>query len=299
MAHETLHLPVLPEAVLRYLPHQGIIVDGTLGIGGHTALLLARVQEEGEVLSVIGVDQDTQALERAKERLGDLPVTYVHGNFSEIKELLPDGVGQVNGILFDIGTSSFQIDTAERGFSFMHDGPLDMRMNAEAELTAADIINDWSERELADLIFQFGEERLSRKIARYIVEQRRTQEFTTTGQLAACVIRAYPAGAAKRIHPATRTFQALRIVVNAELDVLKEGIASALSILAPEGVLVVISFHSLEDRIVKYAFRDAATEGNFRILTKKPIEAEREEQRANPRSRSAKLRAIQAYLPED
>lgn len=283
------HISVLAEEVLQLLnPSKGeLFIDATLGLGGHAQKLM----EKGA--TIIGIDQDPNALEEAHSRLGD-DVTYVRGNFGDISYLMRElEVEKVDGILMDIGVSSYQIDTPERGFSFQEDGPLDMRMNPEAPDTAATIVNRWREDQLADIFYKYGEERFGRKIANYICEYREKKPFRKTKELAEIVTRAYPPH--KRFqhpHPATRVFQALRIAVNDELAVLEDGIAGSLKLLAPGGRLGIISFHSLEDRIVKHAFREAALSDEFSLITRKPIMATEEEIAENPRSRSAKLRGI-------
>ncbi|MEM9119676.1 MAG: 16S rRNA (cytosine(1402)-N(4))-methyltransferase RsmH [Cyanobacteria bacterium P01_F01_bin.56] len=285
------HVPVLPEAVLLGLNMANTsgsqrFLDATVGGGGHSALILrshAQVQ-------LVALDQDTIALQAAQQRLAEFSdrVTLHHINFGEFSPDEP----QFAGILADIGVSSAQLDTPERGFSFRQTAPLDMRMNQHQALSAADIVNHWDEVELANLIYEYGEERLSRRIARKIVEQR---PFQTTTELAAaiaqCVPKKYRYG---RIHPATRTFQALRIAVNAELDVLKTLLVRAPDWLLPGGRLVIISFHSLEDRIVKHAFRQ---DERLKIITKKPVTAAESEVQANPRARSAKLRVAEKVSP--
>ena len=285
------HLPVLPnETVCLLRPENGgTFVDGTLGFGGHAKLLL-----DAGATRLIGIDQDHVALEYARSLLGSQAVC-ISGNFSRLRYLLkPLGIGKVAGILLDIGVSSMQLDDEERGFSFRSDGPLDMRMNFDATECAADLINSLPEAELADILFRFGEERLSRRIAKLIVDRRRKVRFERTADLAEVVTSAYPPSARfKHPHPATRTFQALRIAVNDELSALEQGISQSFELLAPGGVLAIISFHSLEDRIVKNAFRLQAAEQDWNILTKRPIIAGDEERQANPRSRSAKLRAIE------
>ena len=287
-----IHQPVLLAEVCALLPHRGVIVDGTLGFAGHAAALLTLAEQEGEQLRLIGIDQDTDALAAARERLRPWPeVSLVHANFSSMEEVVrAESIGGVDGVLLDIGVSSYQLDTPERGFSFISDGPLDMRMDQDEPRTAAEIVNRCSEREIADLIYRYGEERLSRRIARGIVERRRSQPFTRTTELAEAIAQWVPRQG--RIHPATRTFQALRIAVNGELEVLEEGIAQSLRILKPKGVMCIISFHSLEDRIVKHRFRAASETGEYTLLTRKPVVASQTEARENPRSRSAKLRAI-------
>ncbi len=289
------HLPVLlSETVTLLAPERGgVFVDATLGMGGHSEALLAANPE----LKIIGVDRDPYALEFAEERLGDR-IQYLQGNFSELGFLRSKKITQhVDGILMDIGVSSYQIDTPERGFSFSHNGPLDMRMDQDEQLTAVVIINSWPEHKLADIFYKHGEERLSRKIAKAIVERRGKEPFKETGDLAEFVKEQYhPSQRFKKPHPATRVFQALRIEVNKELEHLVKAITPALELLAPGGVFAIITFHSLEDRIVKYAFKDAAATGKYEILTKKPITPGRPEQVANPRSRSAKLRGIRRVV---
>ena len=275
------HIPVLSEAVLAGLQvhADGRYLDATVGGGGHSLLIV----QAAPVKELVALDQDLQALSAARAKLADFSdrLTYHHTNFSQFDP----GVIRFDGILADIGVSSTQLDQSQRGFSFRQTAPLDMRMDRTQALTAEEIVNHWDEKTLADTIYEFGEERLSRRIARRIVEKR---PFATTTELADAIAHAYPAKARHgRIHPATRTFQALRIAVNRELDVLKDFLAKAPDWLAPGGRLAIISFHSLEDRIVKYAFRG---DERLQIVTKKPVVATREEIRENKRSRSAKLR---------
>lgn len=287
---ETLHIPVLLKETLHYLQPErgGVFVDGTLGMGGHAEAMLNATKSK---IRLIGIDRDPYALELAETRLGDR-IEYLQGNYSELSFLRQKKIiDAADGILLDLGVSSYQIDTPERGFSFTQDGPLDMRMDQDERVTAASVIGTWPEHKLADIFFKYGEERLSRKIAHSIVERRSKQPFKRTEDLAEFIRGLYPAAQRyKKQHPAARVFQALRIAVNNELEHLEAAIPSALHLLAPGGVLVIITFHSLEDRIVKYAFRAAGEE--YEILTKKPVVAEREEQLSNARSRSAKLRAI-------
>jgi 16S rRNA (cytosine1402-N4)-methyltransferase len=290
------HLPVLLTETLDLLQPErgGVFVDGTLGLGGHAEALLNRAEGAGATVRLIGIDKDPYALELAEERLGER-VQYLQGTFAEIERLRTKKIIQAaDGILLDIGVSSYQIDTPERGFSFQQEGPLDMRMDQDGGVTAKSIIASWPERRLAQLFTDYGEERLAAKIAAAIVAERKVRPITTTTQLAALISAQYhPSQRYKRPHPATRVFQALRIEVNQELPELETAIPQALALLAPGGVLAVITFHSLEDRIVKYAFRAAAESPEFTLLTKKPIMPGRVEQVANPRSRSAKLRGIQ------
>jgi 16S rRNA (cytosine1402-N4)-methyltransferase len=281
------HLPVLPAEVLHWLdPHPGqVIVDCTVGGGGHSCLIAERVLPDGRV---IGLDQDPAMLDLARQKLADLPVTLVHAAFDQIAEVLDDqGITAVDGVLADLGISSDQLDDPSRGLSFQHNAPLDMRMDPTRGETAADLLRRLPERDLADVIYQFGEERFSRRIARKLVEAREREPIETTGQLADLVRRCVPRGRGS-IDPATRTFQALRIAVNDELESLDRLLALLPMCLKPGGRAVIISFHSLEDRRVKQAFRKSAL---WKVLTKKPVTVGEDEERTNPRSRSAKLRA--------
>lgn len=282
---------MLVAEVVRFLaPAPGkVIVDATVGTGGHSAALLACGA------AVIGLDQDWAALEVAQERLRPFggQVRLLHGNFRDLPALLSRlGVTPVDGVLFDLGASSLQLGSPARGFSFSADGPLDMRMDQAGPTTAADLVNHLPEADLARILREYGEERYARRIARAIV---RVRPVHTTGELASLVARLYPPGR-HRIHPATRTFQALRIAVNDELAALEAGLAGALGVLGPGGSLVAIAFHSLEDRIVKQVLRREALAGRVLVLTKKPLVPGEEEVGRNPRARSAKLRA--ARVPE-
>lgn len=293
-----LHIPVLAEEVVAGLGCRpgGVYVDCTVGYGGHAALILERSAPDGQL---IGLDQDEAALRAAEERLRPYAgrVRLVRGNFQELKQqLCALGVAEVDGVMFDLGVSSAQLDEPARGFSFLADGPLDMRMDRRASLTAASLVNGLPEQELADLIYRYGEERYSRRIARAIVRAREVRPFATTLELADAVRGAVPGPYRHgRIHCATRTFQALRIAVNRELDVLEGALRDAADLLAPGGRLCVISFHSLEDRIAKQTFR-ALSRGEapcLSVLTKRPIVASDEERAGNPRARSAKLRVAE------
>jgi 16S rRNA (cytosine1402-N4)-methyltransferase len=279
MSVELIHAPVLPLEVLAALePAPGkVMLDATLGGAGHTRLLLERGA------SVIGVDQDPFALERViAAKLPNLEV--IAGNFRDLERLLQGR--RVDGVLMDLGVSSFQLDDQDRGFSFHTDAALDMRMSSAGE-SAYDVVNDMVFEDLARIIYEYGEERHSRRIARGISEARDKTPIETTKQLAEIIKRAYPGGHARGIHPARRTFQALRIYVNDELGALEAGLQAAAKVLSPDGRLAVISFHSLEDRIVKHFLRD---HNDFEALTKRPIEASETETLTNPRARSAKLR---------
>jgi 16S rRNA (cytosine1402-N4)-methyltransferase len=307
---ENPHQSVLLDESVRLLQPQAgeTYIDATLGLGGHAKAIL----ESAENISVIGIDRDMQAIGFAKERLAKYGarVQIFHANFAEIKEVLAEAkVEKVNGILADLGVSSLQFDNAERGFSFRFDAPLDMRMNAESDAeTAAELLESLSEEEIADLIYKYGEERFSRRIARRIVWKREIGEpIKTTGELAETVEKAIGRSKAKdKIHPATRTFQALRIAVNGELEILEDFIGDSIDVLKTGGRLAVITFHSLEDRIVKHAFQKLAgkcscppripicvcgAEKKVEILTRKPVVPGETEMLDNPRARSAKLRA--------
>ncbi len=288
------HVPVLLTEAIEYLQVRegSTVLDCTLGLAGHAAEIVRRLGPTGKL---IGFDRDPAALALANEKLDRICEEL--GNRAPAVELVGEAFSaaplhvppaSVDGVIADIGVSSLQLDEASRGFSFMADGILDMRMDTRSGPTAAQVVNEASERELADLIYEYGEERRSRRIARAIV---RGRPVTTTGQLARIVASAAPAMKQDRIHPATRTFQALRIHVNRELDEIKALMEAAPKLLKPSGRLVVISFHSLEDRIVKDGFREGSHNGIWTVLTKKPVVAGEEEIEQNPRSRSAKLRA--------
>ena len=305
------HLSVLPDEVIQFLnPRQGgIYLDGTLGGGGHAGLILERCIPDG---MLIGMDQDQEALRAAGRRLADYgtALLLVHANFGELEQHLDRlGVPALDGLILDLGVSSHQLDSAGRGFSFQQDAPLDMRMDTSRGETAADLLNDLPEQELERIIKEYGEERWAKRIAAFIVRARQESAIETTMQLVDIVKGAVPkAKWEERIHPATRTFQAIRIAVNRELESLEKGLRAAMDRLKPGGRGVVISFHSLEDRIVKHIFREYAAgctcPRNFpvcacnntprvRVLTGKPVTATMQEIEANARSRSAKLRAVE------
>jgi 16S rRNA (cytosine1402-N4)-methyltransferase len=305
-----MHESVLMEETLFWLRVRdgGRYVDGTVGGGGHTAAIVERAGPQGRVL---GLDQDPQALERAQARLADFSKdrwTLVRGNFSDMAAMARHhGMEQVDGILLDLGVSSDQLAMAQRGFSFMRDGPLDMRMDPDAPVSAATLVASLSEEELAGLLRAYGEERRARRVAGAIMRERAVRPIETTEHLASVAARAV-GGRKGRIHPATRTFQALRMAVNRELECLKAVLSDGLELLGPGGRMVVISFHSLEDREVKRCFRAHAgrqralqaggaewegLEPRVRVLTRKPVEASERERAGNARSRSAKLRAAE------
>ncbi len=306
-----IHVPVLLNEVLDglNLKPDGVYVDGTLGLGGHSAQILSH---SGPQSRLIGFDRDPNAIEYAKQALASFGdrATLVHASYIEMAEHLARlEIEQVDGILLDLGLSSLQMDTPERGFTFREAGPLDMRFDPTAMVTAADLVNTWDETELANVIYLYGEERASRRIAKAIVQNR---PIKTTKALADIVAAAIPPASRRKmkIHPATRTFQALRIAVNSELNAVEMIIPQAIDLLAPGGRLAIISFHSLEDRLVKHAFREAEKDcicppqqlscvcGNtakLKRITRKPITASEEEIAQNPRSRSAKLRVAEKY----
>jgi 16S rRNA (cytosine1402-N4)-methyltransferase len=281
---------VLPDQIVQWLePAPGkTIVDGTLGGGGHTLALAQRVTPGGRVFSV---DLDEQALARVQPLVGELPVLLAHGNFAELPELLHAAdIGPVDGILLDLGLSSDQLADTRRGFSFQADGQLDLRFDASRGEPAWELIARLDERSLADIIYQLGEERYSRRIAKRIVETRRTAPIETADELAQLVRSCVPRSRGHRIDPATRTFQALRIAVNGELSSLEQALSVLPDCLAPGGRLAIISFHSLEDRLVKHVFR---ADDRLTVLTKRPLRPSEQEASTNPRARSAKLRVAQ------
>lgn len=287
----------------------GIYVDCTLGGAGHSSQIASRLTEGGRL---IAIDQDDWALDNARERLSSVMdrVTLVKSNFRHIKDIISDlGLDGVDGVLFDLGVSSPQLDEGERGFSYNADAPLDMRMDQQAPLTAYDIVNEWDEEEIAKIIWEYGEEKFSRRIARQIVQYRAKQPVKTTGELVELIKEGIPA-AARRTgpHPAKRTFQAIRIAVNDELNAFKEAVIDAIDVLRPGGRVSVITFHSLEDRICKQVFQDKSkgctcppsfpicacgNTATVKVITRKPVLPSEEELEANPRARSAKLRVAE------
>jgi 16S rRNA (cytosine1402-N4)-methyltransferase len=294
----TRHIPVLADLLAEQikLPQDAVMVDATIGQGGHSLLFGKGLGPEG---AIIGLDVDTNAVRRAQSALEGLQcrVILVNSNFADIADVVQQqGIEKVDFILADLGVCSAQLGDDRMGLSFQRNMPLDMRLDKRLKTTAADIINRADEKSLADLIYRFGEDRASRRIARFIVEHRRREPITTTGQLAAIVSGALAKHGHKqwaRIHPATRTFQALRIAVNNEMDNLASLLAAAPRILGKDGYIAVISFHSLEDRLVKTNFKDNVNLGIYKIVTKKPISPSRSEISLNRRARSAKLRIAQ------
>ncbi len=310
------HISVLKDDVEKYLglTAGNSAVDATLGLGGHAKMILEAIGEEGRLYAF---EQDERNLIEAKKRLKeyDKQTIYFKDNFRYLKKRITElGVKEVDAILFDLGLSSPHVDEPERGFSFMEDGPLDMRFDQSSSLTAADVLNTYEESELADIFFHYGEERLSRKIARRVCEYRKAEKFFSTVQLAKFLEKILPRPnlkKGKKRHPATKIFQALRIEVNDEMTVLKEALEQAVEILRVGGRIVVISYHSVEDRVVKQFFKSLLTpkaspeemlyrthgEPLVESLTKKPVVPSPEEVEKNPRSRSAKLRAYKLLIP--
>lgn len=305
------HTPVLAEESIKNLSikKDGIYIDGTAGGGGHSRLIAERLSEHGRL---VAIDRDADAVETARERLKGMccRVDFVHGNYAQIKDILEElQISSIDGALLDLGVSSFQLDNTERGFSYMHDAPLDMRMNRDEEFSAADVVNNYSENELYEVIKKYGEERWAKRIAKFIVESRTEARISTTGQLVEIIKKAVPAGARRDgHHPAKRTFQAIRIEVNDELKGVERATKDFIDVLNMNGRLCVITFHSLEDRIVKNIFKERANpctcpsefpvcvcgkKADVRIITKKPVVPSIEEVNDNPRARSAKLRCLE------
>ncbi|MFH1665859.1 MAG: 16S rRNA (cytosine(1402)-N(4))-methyltransferase RsmH [Candidatus Omnitrophota bacterium] len=294
-----MHFPVLLKEILELLdPEAGdIILDATLGGGGHAGKIAERIKPGGKL---IGVDRDPEAIERAREYLNGFgaEMIYVNGNFRNIDEVLGSaGVKNIDGALFDLGFSSFQLDDGRRGFSFLTDGPLDMRLDPRQRLSAAEVVNKFGQAALEEIIRKFGEERYAKFLSRKICEVRGKKRIETTGELTdiicGAVGRKY---SGQKLHPAARTFQALRIYVNDELGAVEEGLVKTIHRLNPSARVCVISFHSLEDRIAKNIFRNMAKEGVLKIITKKPVMPGTEEIKVNPRSRSAKLRVAEKII---
>lgn len=309
MSQPFAHIPVLAREVAEFLSprNDGIYIDGTVGGGNHAAIILEASAPDGFLL---GIDQDQEALAAARAKLAPYQgrFTLCQGNFADIVTLAKEhGITGVDGILLDIGVSSYQLDNPDRGFSYMQDAPLDMRMDQSHGTSAKDLINEANVDELTRILYEYGEEKWAKRIAAFIVEARTKAPLETTFELVDVIKKAIPAAAREKDqHPAKRSFQAFRIAVNDELAVLEKGLEGAISLLKPNGVLVVISFHSLEDRIVKEKFKFHATEcicpprtpictcghhADLKILTRKPVTAKEDELMANPRSRSALLRA--------
>lgn len=304
------HVSVLLNECIEALniKENGVYVDCTLGGAGHSSEILKKLSGEGRL---IGIDQDTDALKAAKEKLKAFEnVTYVHNNFTNIEEILNDlNIDGVDGVLMDLGVSSYQLDTGERGFSYMQDASLDMRMNRESDLSAYDIVNSYEETDIYKIIRDYGEEKFASRIAKFIVDRRKLKPINTTLELVDIIKAAIPAKARREgPHPAKRTFQAIRIAVNKELEILNKAVEGAVNKLNKDGRIAVITFHSLEDRIIKNKFKELEEPctcpkefpvcvcgklPRVKIITKKPIDPSAEELEVNPRSRSAKLRIAQ------
>ncbi|MDD5432183.1 MAG: 16S rRNA (cytosine(1402)-N(4))-methyltransferase RsmH [Candidatus Omnitrophica bacterium] len=292
------HIPVMLNEVLNYLnlsPGK-VVVDATIGTGGHSKAILEKILPGGRL---IGIDRDEESLAISKERLKDYAdaCTFLHGNFADLDTLL-EGVNikQVDAILFDLGISSYQLDSPERGFSFQKEGPLDMRLDRSSYISAYDLVNNLNEDEISDMLWTFGQERWHNRIAHLLVEERQKHPIATTQELASLVVKAIPYRYKHkhyRIHPATRTFQAVRIAVNRELEILEASVNKGVAILGKQGRICVISFHSLEDRAIKHAFRKIAGEGTINIITPKPLTPLVSEIMENPKSRSSKLRVAE------
>ena len=303
------HEPVMLEECIEALNinPDGIYVDGTLGGAGHSIEILKRLSPNGKL---IGIDRDEEALKASEKRLKDFKnVTYIHGNHDDIQEILQDlGIQEVDGILLDLGVSSYQLDEKSRGFSYMSDNILDMRMDTSKGITAKDVINTYSEEQLSDILWKYGEEKFSKQIAKNICKVRKEKEITTTKELVEIIEKTIPRAMQKDGHPAKRTFQAIRIEVNNELEPLYKTIENSVHCLKQHGRLVVITFHSLEDRLVKNAMLDmqgkctcpkdlpyciCGYKSFGKIINKKPIIATDEEQKRNPRAKSAKVRIFE------
>lgn len=291
-----MHIPVLLNEVIEFMQvkRDGVYLDGTFGGGGHSSAILRAADN----VKLYCVDQDKAAINRASDTLCDFPNQFVaiHNNFSEAKNIFEPQEIFFDGVVLDLGVSSFQIDEAARGFSYMHDAPLDMRMNDEAELSAYDVVNKYSERDLHEIIRNYGEERFFRRIVHAIISNR---PIDSTLQLADVIKRSIPAKFRYKSHPAKKTFQAIRIAVNDELNILEQSIIDIANLLKPNGILCVISFHSLEDRIVKHTFKKLAAcedscndEQKYNIITKKPVCPSEAELQINSRAHSAKLRVL-------
>ncbi len=311
------HTPVMLNEVLYYLDikEDDIVVDCTLGEGGHSFEILKRLKNG----KLIGIEKDEEILKKAKERLEPFKDRFipVRANFSDIKDIVSSIIEDkgVNKILFDLGISMFHIKESKRGFSFLKDEPLDMRLDPSNSLSASDVINTFDEKKLSAIIWAYGEERFASRIARFIVQERKNNPITTTLQLSDIIKRAIPRKFwPKKIHPATRTFQAIRIFVNDEIDILENALKDAIELLKPEGRICVITFHSLEDRIVKSVFNDSAKgcicppgfpvcicgrKKKIKILTRKPIMSGEKEKEENPSARSAKLRCAEKLIVAD
>lgn len=305
------HVTVLLEETIKYLniDPNGIYVDGTLGGGGHSELICSYLGKKG---ILIAIDQDEDALKASKIRLEKYSsnIKFVHNNFSNIKKVVSNlGIDKINGVVLDLGVSSYQLDNKDRGFSYMHDAELDMRMDKSKSFTAKDVVNTYSEKELEKIIRLYGEEKWASRIAKFIVKERKDKDIVTTGELVEVIKRAVPASARRSgPHPAKRTFQAIRIEVNNELNILEDTVKDIVEILDVGGRICIITFHSLEDRIIKNIFKELSVgcicppefpvctcdkEAKLKVITRKPILPSNKEIDINPRARSAKLRVAE------
>ena len=298
MQEEKFHIPAMLHEVIDYLklaPGQ-LIVDATLGTGGHALEILKIIAPTGRL---IGIDRDEDSLNVCRKRLSDFSssLEFIHDSFVDLDQVLGNlGVDKIDGIIFDLGISTFQLKNAQRGFSFQEEGPLDMRLDKDSYICAYDLVNNLNQSEISDLLWSFGQERWHNRIANLIIAERKIQPIATTLQLADLVIRAIPHRYRRsyyRIHPATRTFQAVRIAVNRELEIIGSAIIKAVAVLKKQARICVISFHSLEDRAVKLTFRQLKAEGLINIVTPKPLTPLFSEIEANPSSRSSKFRVAE------
>ncbi|MFH1888607.1 MAG: 16S rRNA (cytosine(1402)-N(4))-methyltransferase RsmH [Candidatus Omnitrophota bacterium] len=293
------HIPVMVKEVIDYLDLSPgkVIVDATIGTGGHSKAIIERIMPGGRL---IGIDRDEDSLTVARQRLRDFgsACEFVYGNFVDIEDIMDNlGIREPDGIIFDLGLSSYQLEDPNRGFSFQSEGPLDMRFDRNSFISAYDLINNLNEEEISAMLWTFGQERWHNRIAHFLVEERQKHSIATTRELSDIVVRAIPHRYRHyRIHPATRTFQAVRIAVNRELETIETGISKAIELLARSGKICVISFHSLEDRIIKLSFRKFAASGEIKIITSKPLTPQESEVRDNHASRSSKLRVAEKLL---
>ena len=298
MSQVKLHVPVMLQEVLDYLnlaPGQ-IIVDATLGTGGHALEILKRITPSGRL---VGIDRDESSLSVCRQRLEPFKdsAELVHANFADLNQVLSNlGIAKIDGIVFDLGISSYQLQDAQRGFSFLEEGPLDMRLDKNSYICAYDLVNNLNENEISAMLWNFGQERWHNRIAHLLVQERRNEPIATTKQLASLVMRAIPHRYRRsyyRIHPATRTFQAVRIAVNRELEILENAVKQAVNLLNPQARICVISFHSLEDRTIKHTFRALKADGLIDIITTKPLTPGSAELEVNSSSRSSKFRVAE------
>jgi len=298
MFKEKLHIPVMLDEVIDYLKLQSgqLIVDATVGTGGHSLEILKRITPGGRL---IAIDRDEDSLNVCRKALSDFSSNceFIHANFVDLDQVLGRlGIDKIDGIVFDLGISTFQLRDAERGFSFQEEGPLDMRLDKGSYISAYDLLNNLNESEISNMLWSFGQERWHNRIAHLLIEERKTKPISTTRELADLVMRAIPYRYRRsyyRIHPATRTFQAVRIAVNRELEIIESAIKKAVAILRRQARICVISFHSLEDRAVKHTFRQLKADGLINIITPKPLTPASGEVEANPSSRSSKFRVAE------